>query len=181
MLSHKQKNLTAALILIAAVCIKPKLAVPLFAAFIHELGHISVIALLRAELSNVTLTPFGAEISAALEPLSKKQRAAVFFFGPFSNLVSGFAAVLLGFSEFAICSHALAIANLLPIYPLDGGCVLLELLGARHKRLLDLLSGGALLILWLFAMLVLLFTGSVSLWLFSSYLLVIVFCKGRDK
>lgn len=164
------KNAAGFFLLPLLIFIDDRFAVPILTAFLHEAGHILAIYLCKAELSKIELTPLGARITAAIEELSSRQRAFVYFSGPLFNLLSAAFGLIADRTELFTCSAALAAANLLPIYPLDGGCLLHELFGARHELLLRMLSRLTLLAVWLFSMIILLLTGSISLWIFASYL-----------
>ena len=150
----------------------------LTAAAIHEFGHIAAIKLCGGRFHGMRLTFSGAEIDAALYGLSRWRRAIVYAAGALMNVISGLIGLGLGFGYFFGVSMALAAVNLLPVKMLDGGCVLAELIG-RESRWLDILTALVVFLLWLTAVVVLLFTGSVSLWVFASYLFFEMYLRRR--
>ena len=155
--------------------VKRELAAPLFAAFVHECGHIAAIVILGGNPGSVRLTPAGARIDAATERMTSAGRVFVYLSGAVANIVTGTIGYLLSAENFAACSFALAIVNLLPVRTLDGFCAAGEIVGEKGARLLEVLSLVTVFVLWILAVIVLLFTGSVSLWLFASYLFVAIY------
>ena len=153
-------------------------AVTLTAAAIHEFGHIAAIKLCGGRFHGIRLTFSGAEIDAALYGLSRWKRAIVYAAGALMNVISGLIGLWLGSGDFFGVSMALAAVNLLPVKMLDGGCVLAELVGCG-SRWLDILTALVVFLIWLAAVVVLLFTGSVSLWVFASYLFFDMYLRRR--
>ena len=145
------------------------------AAILHELGHIIAIILCGGRLRRLSFTLSGAVIDAELSGLDPRRRAAVYFAGAFSNIVSGFVGLFLGFREFAAISFLLGIVNLLPIKLLDGGCLISELVG--QSRALDILSHATIFVLWLSSIVSLILYGNLSLWLFTSCLFVEMYLR----
>lgn len=119
----------------------------LFAVLVHELGHIVTAKYYGIRPSRLRLLPFGAELSIDCTFLPSRERIIILLSGPFANIM---AAILFGsllwlfpgqFITFEILIFANAIPaviNLLPIYPLDGGKILFELI--RRTRLLSLIQ-----------------------------------------
>ena len=134
----------------------------LLAAGAHEGGHLLALQLFRVPVGRLRLTAFGAELAAPLERLPYPRELAVLLAGPAVNLCL---AVLAAFCWraffFAGINLILALFNLLPIYPLDGGRALEALLcwlwspvwGERFCYLLGrILAAGllalSLLVVW---------------------------------
>ncbi len=114
----------------------------LAAVLLHECAHARVAKKLGYELNMIKLMPYGAALCGdALLPPKHEVRIALA--GPLFNLTLAtlFAALWwlvpqsYMFTQ-AFCANNLYIGlfNLLPVYPLDGGRVLLALLGAKIKR-----------------------------------------------
>lgn len=173
------KRISAVLLLSALIFFGQSPAlITLFAAALHESGHIAAIRLCGGRLQKIRLTLSGAEIDAALWQLGRGQRAFVYSAGALMNLITGALGLWLGLNGFAAASFALGIVNLLPVRMLDGGCLIAELIG-HESRALDVLTGGIIFALWLCAVILLLFTGSMSLWVFTSYLFANVYLRGE--
>ncbi len=99
----------------------------------HELAHAFAAAKLGYKLNSIVLMPFGAVIDGDLEGLTAKDEILVAFWGPFCNLLTAvffvalwwFAPTMYAFTDVVFYSSlAIALVNLLPAYPLDGGRIL---------------------------------------------------------
>lgn len=113
----------------------------------HELAHAFAAARLGYRLNKIVLMPYGAVIDGDLKDISLKDEIAVAVSGPLCNLftAAGFAALWWFFpttyaytDSACFLSLSIALVNLLPAYPLDGGRVLkcaltLALLNSKAK------------------------------------------------
>ena len=99
----------------------------------HECAHAFAAAKLGYKLNKIVLMPFGAVIDGDLKGISVKDELSVALAGPFCNLLTAgffaalwwFAPTTYAFTDTAYYSSlAIALVNLLPAYPLDGGRVL---------------------------------------------------------
>ena len=111
----------------------------------HELAHAFAAAKLGYKLNSVVLMPFGAVIDGDLKGISFKDEIFVAFCGPLCNFVTAvffvalwwFAPTMYAFTDVACYSSlAIALVNLLPAYPLDGGrifkCALARIFAKTH-------------------------------------------------
>lgn len=94
------------------------------AAGVHELCHLLCVLLCGGQVLELTLGPGGAIMETT--PLTYGKEALSALAGP----VGSFSMVLLmdSFPEAALCGLVQGAYNLLPIYPLDGGRILRNLL-----------------------------------------------------
>lgn len=119
----------------------------LLACILHELGHITVAAVLGGSVKELSLTAVGAELYINYEvPLTYGQDSLVALAGPACNLLAGLVFTILNWKVAAALTLAIGVFNLLPIMPLDGGRVIYGLLSSRldldwAERLMTALSG----------------------------------------
>ncbi len=99
----------------------------------HECAHAFAAAKLGYKLRAIVLMPFGAIIDGDLKGLSFKDEIFVAFCGPLCNLITAlffvalwwFVPTMYAFTDTAFYSSlSIALINLLPAYPLDGGRIL---------------------------------------------------------
>lgn len=114
----------------------------LAAVLLHECAHAKVAKKLGYELNMIKLMPYGAALCGA-ENIEPKHEIAIAVAGPLFNLVFATAFAALWwlapssymFTEaFCKCNLFVGAFNILPVYPLDGGRVLLALLSLKCKR-----------------------------------------------
>ena len=107
-----------------------------FAILIHEFGHYIIAKKLGYNLSRFSISPYGVEISFFNQTLQKKDEFLIALAGPLANFISIIFVLAIWWvcpqvyfftSSFVFISLALAIFNLMPAYPLDGGRVFVNL------------------------------------------------------
>ena len=116
-------------------------------ALIHEFGHYIASSKLGYKLNRIVLMPYGAIISGDTDFLRYKDECKIALAGPLINfLIAIFFVALWWFIPtiysytdiIVVASLSIAIINLLPCYPLDGGrflCATLSLLVNRKTAL----------------------------------------------
>lgn len=128
-------------------------AILMIYAVIHELGHLFWGIILKLKPEAFSITPFGLQISFKTEPnlYNTKikngtklclKRMSLALAGPLTNFIIALILIILNnielyknsifFGEVAIYANILiGIFNLIPIYPLDGGRILKEIISIR--------------------------------------------------
>ena len=117
-------------------------------AVIHEIGHMFVSEKVGYSLNRIVLMPYGALISGDIEDVSYKDECLISLGGPFINICLALFFVALWwffpdlypYTDIAVLANvSIALINLIPCYPLDGGRFLLATLSiiiSRKKALL---------------------------------------------
>lgn len=123
-----------------------------FAVFLHESAHILSAKALGLTTETVTLYVFGG--NAEIKGIGDNYivEGIVALFGPLISVFTGFLwqiganyYILPAWQEFIDYSYCIALINLVPVYPLDGGRILSSVLqGAfsekKGKRILNIIS-----------------------------------------
>jgi len=103
--------------------------------FLHEYAHLLAARVMRMPMKGITLSLFGAYTSFDGEPSTAKSSFIIAAAGPLMNIVAGIIlyAAHLALKETAVVSTIffclsvfnaiLSAYNLLPVMPLDGGCM----------------------------------------------------------
>lgn len=116
----------------------------LITIILHEFAHSYMANKLGYKLNHITLMPHGAALSGQNNFFSARDEILVAVAGPFVNGVLAFACCALWWifpdtyfitQQFAYANTITAIVNCLPIFPLDGGRVLLAFLSRNGNRL----------------------------------------------
>lgn len=120
----------------------------LFAAYLvsillHELGHAIVAKKLGYKLNSIKLMPYGTQLSIESQIESYKDDLIISFAGPFVNLVLIILTLALWwlfpsiyvYTELFVMANLINLLfNLLPVFPLDGGRIVLNLLSRKINR-----------------------------------------------
>lgn len=115
----------------------------ILALLIHEFGHYIFAKKLGYRMSSFRLMPFGAELNCENRFFESRDEVLIATAGPLFNIVSSVLLVSLWWIfpslyfftyEIVFESMILALINLLPAYPLDGGRIVLGLASGKFDR-----------------------------------------------
>lgn len=115
----------------------------LAACILHELGHYGAARGFGSRVCALRLTVVGAEMKLNSNvQLSYVQDAILAISGPAVNLMAAWLAARAGANLFAGLNLSLGLLNLLPIRPLDGGRILIDLLSLLDPELAEKIHSG---------------------------------------
>jgi len=118
-------------------------AVHLAVLILHEGMHAIVAKWRGYKVNSIKIMPYGAALNGKLNNLKPKDEILIALAGPLMNLLLVAITVTLWWpfpalyrftAEFVYINLAMAAFNLLPLYPLDGGRVLIAILSTKYKR-----------------------------------------------
>jgi len=113
------------------------------ALLIHEFCHAIVAKKRGYTLNKIKLQPFGAALSGDIKNIKPRDEVYIALAGPVANLILAALTVATWWiwpisyaytHDFVYINLYMAMFNLLPIYPLDGGRILLASLSNKFKR-----------------------------------------------
>ena len=114
--------------------------VAFLAVFLHEVSHYALARIAGAKDLSITLMPYGASLTLSEDV---PHVGAILLAGPMSNLVAASVCLALswivpelyGYLEgFLTANIHIALINLMPAYPLDGGRLLVRLVKGRRTK-----------------------------------------------
>lgn len=169
-------------------------------ALIHELGHLLAGILMGMKPEKIELMPFGVSISFKIkvEEYNKKikkgnmleiKKILVALAGPLTNFIiiiiasniniDLFKALIIIYTNFLIM-----IFNLLPIYPLDGGRIIKEIINIRSGMkksycYINKISNITMIILMVISSILLLYVHNIAILIILAYLGYLVIKQNR--
>lgn len=143
---------------------------------LHELGHAITGITLGLKIKKININVFG--LSIEFENYGKERinnKIIIDIAGPAINIISFIVAVILKNEEIAYINILLAIINLLPIYPLDGGRIVKNLLLKKYnyKQVVgytEKISKNTLIIITAISSIVILYIKNFGIFLVIIYL-----------
>lgn len=148
---------------------------------LHELGHLVTGITIGLKVKKINIHISG--LSVEFENYGKQRNAnkiVVDIAGPLINIIALVIAIIIKQEEIAYINLLLAIVNLLPIYPLDGGQILRTLLRKRFTyketiNFIESISQYTLIILTAIASCYLLIGKNIGIFIAILYLWTIIF------
>lgn len=171
-------------------------------ALIHELGHLCIGILLRFKPSNLEIMPYGLSVGfeVKLDDYNKRikkgnllciKKLIIALAGPLTNLIITIIFLLFNIKMFGIereiviySNLLIAMFNLIPIYPLDGGRIIKELLHiylglGKSYELINFISKITICTLTFISSIVILYIRNIALLIVLGYLWYIVFKENK--
>lgn len=171
-------------------------------AFLHELGHLLAGVILGFKPQSMSINPIGLSINFEIKPedynmkikmgnILALKKLIIAISGPLINFII---AVICGIfsinlfnieTEFVVYSNILiGMFNLIPIYPLDGGRILKNLLhiitGLENTyNYTNLISNISIIILSVFSSIIILYVRNISIILIIGYLWYLVIKENK--
>ncbi len=162
-------------------------AIIMIFAFIHELGHMICGIVLGFKPQSIKVTPFGFQICFKINHKENRHlsKIAIAFAGPAINILIALICIIISYiyiCKIPIIIYAnllLAIFNLLPIYPLDGGRILQEIIHIKKGRektykITNLVSKATVIILTIATSIIILYIHNLAFLVILSYLWYLV-------
>lgn len=154
---------------------------------LHELGHLVTGITIGLKVKKINIHISG--LSVEFENYGKQRNAnkiVIDIAGPLINIIALVIAIIIKQEEIAYINLLLAIVNLLPIYPLDGGQILRTLLRKRFTyketiNFIESISQYTLIILTAIASCYLLIGKNIGIFIAILYLWAIIFKEKRKN
>ncbi|MBR7091365.1 MAG: site-2 protease family protein [Clostridia bacterium] len=115
----------------------------LITIFLHEGAHAYVASKLGYKLNNIHIMPHGVSIGGANVYFSHRDEIYIAMAGPILNIILCVVGVAMWWvipmsytvTEYFVWANiGVALVNVLPIFPLDGGRIMLGLLSTKYRR-----------------------------------------------
>jgi stage IV sporulation protein FB len=181
-------NFNLTILLLFAFLDAQTVIILLFSILVHELAHAWAAIKKGWSVSEVNLNMIGGY--AAIDPnIPSKHAIPIIAAGPISNFViAGLSFLFLGMDtsigqEVFLINLLLAVFNLLPVFPMDGGRLVKEVLLLKMKRNRRLATQIAAMISFMTSLGIIVFSISQGMWIlliFSVYFAWLSFSDLKD-
>ena len=164
-------------------------------AIIHELGHLAAGLILKFKLEEIKLTPVGLQIQFKVSVKEYKlnnvksytiKKAIIALAGPLTNFIIATIMIAIAqinidlqytyiFSLIVYSNLLIAMFNLIPIYPMDGGRVVKEILSiilgkTKAYKITYMISKTVLILLTAAASIAILYIHNIAILMIIAYL-----------